>query len=190
MRSAPIDPDLVDAAARVLGRTGLGGLTISAIAEEAGISRVTLHRRGARIDDYVVAVVRRASDELREALWPAITAPGDAATRLGAALRALCEVTERHAEVLVPIYGVPARPLPDKPGSTTSFEFIEPFERLLRDGVVDGSLVSGDPRDDATLLANAVFWTYLHMRTAHRWPIERATEKLLAMASAWVAPDR
>ena len=44
-----IDPSLVDAAARILGRDGLAGLSISAIAEEAKVSRVTLHRRGNRL---------------------------------------------------------------------------------------------------------------------------------------------
>ena len=42
--------------------------------------------------------------------------------------------------------------------------------RLLSDGAIDGSLVSDDPSGDATLLANSVAWTYLHMRQAHRWP--------------------
>ena len=54
------------------------------------------------------------------------------------------------------VYGSPARALPDQPGRTTSIEFIEPFERLLRDGRIDGTLESDDPLPDATLLANAV----------------------------------
>lgn len=188
MTVLPIDDTVLDAVARILERDGLRGLSISAVAEEAELSRVTLHRRGGNIEDYVIAVLARASDDLRASLWPAITGPGDAATRLAVALRLLCEVAERHAGVLVALFGVPARPIPGKPGRTTSFEFIEPFERLLLDGVVDGSLRVGDARADATLVANTVCWTYLHMRRAHGWAVDIATERVLEMATAGLAP--
>ncbi len=175
---------MLDAVARILERDGLSGLSISAVANEARLSRVTLHRRGASLDDFIVAVLRRASDDLQRSLWPVLTAGDDGRTRLGAALRVLCEVCERHAGVMAAMYGVVARPIPGRPGRTTSLEFIEPFERLLRDGQLDGSLTSAYPRDDATLIANSVAWTYLHMRRAHGWPVEKATTKVIALATA------
>jgi AcrR family transcriptional regulator len=184
-----IDDEVLDAVARLLERHGLAGLTISGIAAEAGVSRVTLHRRGASLDDYVVGVVRRASDDLRTSLWPVFTAPGDAASRLRSALGVLCEVFERHAGPLTAMFCVPAWPLADEPGRTTSLEFIEPFERLLRDGQFDGSLRSDDPRGDATLMANAVAWTYLHMRKAHRWPVDRAASRTVELATAHLVVD-
>jgi AcrR family transcriptional regulator len=183
-----IDDQVLDAAARIMDRDGLAGLSISAIAEEAGLSRVTLHRRGARLDDYLIAVLRRASDDLRASLWPVLTGPGTAEARLREALAILCEVCERHTGVMTSMYGKPARPLPDKPGRTTSMEFIEPFERLLRDGNLDGSLVCEDPVADATLTANAVGWTYLHMRQAHRWDPETATTQVVHLAMAHLLP--
>lgn len=179
-----IDDHVLDAVARILDREGPAGLNISAIAEEAGLSRVTLHRRGASVDDYVVAVLGRVSDDLRASLWPAMTGNGPAAERLADALRTLCEVCERHAGIMSAMYGHPARPLPGRPGRTTSFEFIEPFERLLRDGNVDGSLDSADPLPDATLAANMVCWTYLHMRQAHRWNAETAASRVIAATVA------
>ena len=182
------DPQVLDAVARLLERAGLAGLTITAIAEEAALSRVTLHRRGHRIDDYVIAVLRRASDDLRQSLWPVLTSSDDAAARMRLALTAFCEVFERHAGTLAAFYRTPAWPLPDRPDSTTSFEFIEPLDRILRDGVADGTLVSDDPRVDATLAANAVAWTYLHMRRAHRWSVEEATTRVVSMAIAGLLP--
>ncbi len=186
--SQAIDDHVLDAVARILDRAGPAGLTISAIAEEAGVSRVTLHRRGARLDDYMIAVLGRVSDDLRASLWPAMTGTGRAAERLADALRTLCKVCERHAGVMSAMYGHPARPLPGRPGRTTSFEFIEPFERLLRDGNVDGSLNSADPLPDATLTANMVCWTYLHMRQAHRWDPETAVSRVVAAAVAQLLP--
>jgi AcrR family transcriptional regulator len=179
-----IDTALLDAADRVLQRDGLRGLTLSSLAAEAQISRVTLHRRGTTIDDVIVAVLTRASDDLRTSLWPAVTGPGDAATRLVHGLEVLCDVAERHAAVLIAFFAVPARPIPDRPDRTTSFEFIELFERLLRDGEVDGTLDVDDARADATLLANTVCWSYLHMRHAHRWSARRARDRVVALAMA------
>lgn len=179
---------MLDAVARILDREGLAGLNLSAIAEEAGINRATLHRRGASVTLLVIAVLRRASDELREALWPVVTGPGTAAERLHAALEELCAVAERHAGTLGALYRMPPRPLPDDPDRTTSFQFVEPFERLLVDGGVDGSLRSANPRDDALLVTNAVCYTYLHLRRAHGWGTEKATAGVVAMAMAAVEP--
>jgi len=181
---AVVDDRVLDAVVRILEDRGARHLSISAIAEEAAISRVTLHRRGITIDDVVVAVLTRASDDLRASLWPVLTAVGDAAERLHTALTVLCEVAERHAAVLTAFYGEPARGIPGRPGRTTSFEFIEPFERLLRDGQVDGSLVVDDAARQATVVANAVCWTYLHMRRAHRWAAADAAGHVVALATA------
>jgi len=182
--SKEIEPGLLDAVARILDRDGIGALSITAIAEASGVSRVTLHRRGASVDDYIVAVLTRASDDLRESLWPALTHSGTATDRLRAALEILCDVVYRHAGVMMAMYGIPARPLPGRPGRTTSSEFIEPFERLIRDGTIDGSLSSDNPVADATLTANAACWTYLQMRVAHRWEHEPTLERVLELATA------
>ena len=56
--------------------------------------------------------------------------------------------------------------------------------KLFTDGLGDRSIVSDDPLADATLVANAVAWTYLHMRRAHRWSIEDASSHVVSMASA------
>ncbi|PVZ14363.1 TetR/AcrR family transcriptional regulator [Actinomycetospora cinnamomea] len=185
-----IEPPLLDAVSRILEREGLRGLNISAIAVEAGVSRVTLHRRGARLDDYLVAVLGRASDDLRGSLWPVLTGTGTARERLVAAMAVLCDVYERHAGIVRAMYGEPARPLPAAPGGTTSRQFVEPFERLLADGLTDGSLTCSDPREDALLLANTVAWTFLHMRLAHRWPRDQAVARVVDLATARFLPDR
>lgn len=188
-RPSTLDPSLVDAAASLLDEGGLAMLTLTAIAERAGVSRVTVHRRGVNLDEYVVAVLGRASDDLRESLWPVMTSADRAADRLAAALAILCEVCERHSGIMVAMFGVPARPLPHHPGRTTSLEFIEPFAKLVTDGLADGSVVCDDPLRDATLTANTVAWSYLHMRRAHGWTADEAAARVVPLATAHLAPS-
>ncbi|MGI8863861.1 MAG: hypothetical protein ACR2JH_05590 [Solirubrobacteraceae bacterium] len=55
-----------------------------------------------------------------------------------------------------------------------AYLFTEPLERLLRDGIADGSLRNVDPVETATVLFNQVGWTYVHLRTGHGWNAQRA----------------
>jgi AcrR family transcriptional regulator len=70
---AAIEEPLLDAGLRALRRHGWRGLTADRIAAEAGISRVTLHRRGVRKQDILAALTERATEAYRAALWPALT---------------------------------------------------------------------------------------------------------------------
>ena len=50
--------------------------------------------------------------------------------------------------------------------------FTEPVQRLLADGVADGSLAVDDPEETATVLFNLVGHTYRHLRAGHGWSPE------------------
>ena len=176
------DPAVLDAVATILGRDGAGGLNLSAIAEEAGISRVTLHRRGLRIGPMIGAVVARASADLREALWGPLTSTDPAADRLGTALEVTCQVFEAHSGVLSALFHVPDGKTPTPTARRAGFDFIEPFERILSDGQADGTLRCTDPRSDAEVVVNAVTWSYLHLRRALGWPEDAARTRTIELA--------
>lgn len=163
---ASIDSSLLDAAQRAFADRGHQRSTLERIAAEAGISRVTLHRRGVTKDALVAALAERAVDRYRRAMWPVLTGPGTNEERLESALTALCGVVEdnRDGEVL------------------TRGSFADPFERLLHDGAEDGSLRALDPREGATALVNLVGQTYLRLRTGHGWSPERARKATLDLA--------
>ena len=82
-----IDDAVLDAAAATIGRHGLAGATLERVARAAGLSRVTLHRRGIDRAALVAGLTARAEAEFREALWPALTGPGTGAERLEQALQ-------------------------------------------------------------------------------------------------------
>lgn len=182
--------ELLDAGRRVLARHGYHGATAERIAEEAGISRVTLHRRGVTKDSILAELTEIALQRYREALWPALTSPGSGAERLRVALEALCAQTEENMELLIALRSRADAVFHDDQESEalTRSVFTEPFERLLRDGIQDGTLRDVDVTETATVLFNLVGWTYIHLRTGHRWNPERARIRLLEIALEGVLP--
>src|SRR5215208_2709130 len=182
------DP-VLEAARRVFGRFGYHGATAERIADEAGLSRVTLHRRGITKGTILAELSERAVESYRAALWPALTAPGSGAERLEAALEALCEQAEGNLELLVALRSQTDAVFHEQGEEPmTRSVFTEPLERLLRDGAQDGSLREVDFAEIATVLFNLVGWTYVHLRTGHHWPPERSARHLLSIALEGVKP--
>ena len=184
MSVAQIDPRLIDGARRAVERHGWEGLTLQRLADEAGVSRMTLHRRGVSRETLLAALAEQLEAEYREALWPALTAPGTALERLELVLTELCGVADRnlalmdalgHAERDV-VFHEQTRP------ALTKRVFTQPVERLLADGAADGSLNVADPEETATVLFNLVGHTYRHLRSGHGWSAKRARKGVLGLA--------
>jgi AcrR family transcriptional regulator len=178
-----VDERILAAGRRALKKFGYGGATVERIASEAGLSRVTLHRRGVTKDAILTQLAERAVDDYRAALWPPLTAPGTGGERLELALLALCELAEVNLELLVALRARTDSVFHEQgEQAMTRSVFTEPLERLLRDGAADGSLRAVDPHEYATVLFNLVGWTYIHLRTGHRWPPKRAREAVIDVA--------
>ena len=182
-RQAIDDERVLDGARAALAKHGWPGVTLERIAEEAGVSRVTLHRRGVSKDALLGRLAERAIEEYRAAMWPALTGAGSGAARLEQALAALCEVAEANLALLLAL-GAASDAVFHEQGeeALTRGRFTEPLERLLRDGAADGTLHAPDPVEAATVLFNLVGWTYVHLRTGHGWPPERARGATLPVA--------
>lgn len=171
-----LDEHLLDAGRRAFARFGYHGATAERIAEEAGVSRVTLHRRGVSKELILAELSTRAVDAYRAALWPALTASGTGRERLEQALDAMCRAAEEHLELLLALRAQSDLIFHEEAEqeATTRSVFTEPLERLLLDGASDGSLRLVDAQETATVLFNLVGWTYIHLRTGHRWSPERS----------------
>lgn len=164
--SHPLDDAILAAAARILTEKGWAALTLEAVAEQSGVSRATLYRRGTTRELIAAALAERAAAGWKDAIWPALTAAGSAAERLELALRASCAAIELHPGVL----SAPPNPVVDATAtppiaSTLGDVFVDPFERLLADGAADGSLDPGaHRRATATLIFSAVSRGYVAAR--------------------------
>ena len=185
-----VDASVLDAAGRVLAEHGYAGATAERIAAEAGLSRVTLHRRGLTKDTILDQLAERATERYQTKMWPVLTAPGNGQARLIHGLETLCEAAEENMEVLLALQArsdaVFHEPGDAGPVATRSV-FTEPLERILSEGANDGSLRPCDATETATVLFNLVGWTYIHLRSGHRWSPERARIAVLAIAMNGVA---
>jgi AcrR family transcriptional regulator len=178
-----VAPKVVDAARFVLAEDGPAGATLEKIAAAAGVSRMTLHRQGVTKSDIIRALGERFEAEHRDAMWQALVARGTAAQRLRLALELECRLVERNRATLDALDGPARAEIFHEPGpeALTRPAFVEPYERLLLDGAIDGTLHAEDPREMATVLYNAVGHTYRHLRAGHGWSARRAREGVLAL---------
>jgi AcrR family transcriptional regulator len=188
-QALPLEPSLVEATAAAVARWGLAQVTVERIAAEAGLSRATLHRRGLTREVLIAALARRAAEQFRLALWPALTGPGSAAERLRAALEAMFAAADENLQLLAGMFLAHGEVF-HKPGphSLTVDAFADPLERLLRDGAVDGSLREVDPTVAATVLFNTAGWGYVHLRASHRWPAEQARAAVIDLVVGGLLP--
>ena len=175
---------MLDAAHRAIERHGWEAATLERIAEEAGVSRMTLHRRKVSRDAVLRALAERLEAQHHEAMLTALSAPGTARERLAAALDAECRLGEQNlalggaldSAARDAIYHEDRRP------ALTRDAFVAPYRRLLTDGAVDGTLAVDDPEETATVLINLVSHTYRHLRQEHGWDASRARESVCAIA--------
>lgn len=185
------DESLVDATAKAIERYGWARVTVERIAELAGVSRVTLHRRGVTKHQLLGSLADRAAAEYRETMWPILTAPeGSAGSRLRQALCTICELAEANLNLLIALDAEANSAVfhdEQMDEALTRDAFTEPIERLLRDGHADGTLRDLDPPETATVLFNQVGWTYMHLRIRHRWRPGRAKDAVVGLALNGIA---
>lgn len=168
---------VVRGALAVVSDYGWSGATLARVAEAAGTSRMTLHRHGLGREEIFQLLARAYERDFRSALAAAVAKPGNAPERVRRGLEAVCAVSERHLAFLRGL---------DEEADTRLFHvggvsragFVGPLERVLRDGMRDGSLRPMPVRRTSTLLVNAADRTYRHLRAAHGWSPERSLEAI------------
>jgi len=182
---------VIEGARRAIAVGGWQSATLTRIAEEAGISRMTLHRRALGREEIFALLARDYEEAFRAALWPSVTSRGTGAERLEAMLVAVCEVTEDHLSFLAALdEEADRRFFHEADDEVHSREgYITPIERLLADGIADGSIRPVEIEQTATVLVNAVDRTYRHLRRAHDWDEKRSREALIDLVLRGLLPS-
>ena len=168
----------------MLQDAGWEGLTIEAVAEAAGLSRVTAWRLGASREALVAALLSQLGQDYRQAMWPAMVGTGPARERLDQAIDALFDVIDAHLPLLLASDTVFHR------ATATKINFNEPFARLFADGRIDHSVpdIADDPAEAADLLFNTICWPYVHLRGRHGWTAARARQRLRGLLGPSLDP--
>jgi AcrR family transcriptional regulator len=181
--SREVPPHIVDAARHVLAEDGLAAATLERISAAAGVSRMTLYRRGVSKQDILRAIAERLEADYREAMWPALVSRGNGEQRLRHALGLLCVVTERNLAMLDALSASSRDAIYHQSGAgaLTRNVFAQPIERLLLDGAADGSLAALDAQETATVLFNLIGHTYRHLRSGHGWSAKRARDGVIQL---------
>ena len=178
-------PDaIVQGARRALELHGASGVTLERIAAEAGVSRMTLHRRGVSKEDILGELALRLEHEYRDAMWRALVSDGSARDRLRRALELECHVAESNLDVLDALSSGARDEIFHERGGRrlTRPVFVEPLQKLLREGAADGSLAPVEVGETATVLFNLVGHTYRHLRAGHGWSATRARSAVVRLA--------
>jgi len=181
---------VIDGARRAIASGGWQSATLTRIAEESGVSRMTLHRRGLGRDEIFALLARDYEDAFKAALWPSVTGRGTGAERLQAMLIAVCEVTEDHLAFLAALDEEADRRFFHETADEARSRdgYINPIERLLADGIADGSIRPVEVEETATVIVNAVDRTYRHLRRAHGWDEERSRAVLIDLVLRGLLP--
>lgn len=178
-----MDSGLLEATRAVVADRGPGDVTLSAIADTAGVSRVTLHRRGITCEALLGAVADRAIEDYQRAMWPVLLADVSHRERLERALAVLCAQAEANLDLLrwLPADGHP-KLREDEAQPRLRAALTDPLERVVRDGVAVGALRDIDALEAATAIVSMVAGSYVNLRAEHRWSSERAERVCIELA--------
>lgn len=186
---------LLLAAARLMERDGSQGVSMQAVAEEAGVSVGLIYRYFGGKDDLLLAVIVDVLETFATAVPAAIAAAGDdPVDRLVAAFRSYCEVIEahRHAAVLTYRESKSLSPAGREKIKQLEVQTSEPLRQVIREGVAAGVLTTDDPDLVAyNLLLLAHAWALKHWYFEQSLSFDEYVRKQTALTlSALLEPRR
>ena len=171
----------LDAVAALVVRHGLRGVTMSQVAEDAGIGRATLYKYFPDVDAMIAAWHERQVTAHLDRLVAARDAAGDACDRLAAVLHAYAGIARephgRHgAELVASLHG-----------SAPVAEAHDQLRRLLRDVLAD-AVGSGHVRDDVAV-EELVGYCLHALSAAGDVPSAAAVRRLVVVTLAGLRPS-
>ena len=188
--------ELIDATNRLLARTGdEEGLSLRAVAREAGIAAPSIYLHFANKDELITTVMLEHFAGLRQAVEAAVEAAPDSAAKLRAGCLAYCRFGLDQPAAYRVMFGNRTSAFADRPWAEVPG--VDTFLGLV--GGVAASIAAGVGRpSDPTRVATAV-WTALHgivtLRTAvpmFPWPpVEDLVDNVLVgLVGLPPRPDR
>lgn len=146
---------IVQAATRVLSRSGFAGLSMAAVAAEAGVATGTVYKHYEGKAELVTAVFR-AVVAREVAAVSAAAASGSAVERVTAAVETFAGRALKNSKLAYVLLAEPVDPVVDTERLHFRHAFAEAFESAVAAGVAHGELAPQHPRTSAAALVGAI----------------------------------
>ncbi|MGW0245578.1 TetR/AcrR family transcriptional regulator [Nocardia goodfellowii] len=146
---------IVQAATRVLSRDGFAGLSMAAVANEAGVATGTVYKHYEGKTELVTAVFRRVVAREVEAVRAA-AAVGGATERVAAAVETFAGRALKNPKLAYVLLVEPVDAVVDIERLRFRRAFAEAFESAVAEGVSRGELPPQDARTSAAALVGAI----------------------------------
>ncbi|MEV0252560.1 TetR/AcrR family transcriptional regulator [Nocardia sp. NPDC050712] len=146
---------IVQAASRVLSRDGFAGLSMAAVANEAGVATGTVYKHYEGKTDLVTAVFRRVVAREVEAVRAAATL-GSATERVAAAVETFAGRALKNPKLAYVLLVEPVDAVVDIERLHFRRAFAAAFEFAVAEGVARGELPPQDARTSAAALVGAI----------------------------------
>ncbi|MBH0776198.1 TetR/AcrR family transcriptional regulator [Nocardia bovistercoris] len=146
---------LVHAATAVLSRHGFAGLSMAAVAQEAGVATGTVYKHYVGKADLVTAVFRTVVAREVAAVSAAV-ATGGAVERVVAAVETFAGRALKNPKLAYVLLAEPVDAAVDAERLRFRVAFAESFEAAVSHGVAGGELPAQDPRTTAAALVGAI----------------------------------
>lgn len=173
-RAARRSAQLLGAAARLMDRNGSAGVSMQAVAAEAGVSVGLIYRYFGSKDELLLAVITQVLDAFATAVPAAVEGAGpDPVHRLAAAFRAYCEVIEEHRHATVLTYRESRSLTAEGRERIMELEVqtSEPLRQVLREGHEAGLFDVPDVE-----LASYNLLLFAHSWALKHWYFERTVD--------------
>ncbi|WP_342216934.1 TetR/AcrR family transcriptional regulator [Nocardia cyriacigeorgica] len=145
---------IVQAATRVLSRDGFAGLSMAAVAAEAGVATGTVYKHFEGKADLVTGVFRKVVTREVEAV--AAAGSGDAAQRVSAAVETFAVRALKNPKLAYVLLAEPVDAAVDAERLRFRRAFAETFESAVADGVARGELPPQDARISSAAMVGAI----------------------------------
>ncbi|WP_068274934.1 TetR/AcrR family transcriptional regulator [Aldersonia kunmingensis] len=143
---------ILRAGVSLLAERGYAGLSINAVATEAGVATGTVYKHFASKADLAAAVFRRAVGHEVDAVVRASSRAGSTVERLTAGVETFAMRALKNPRLAYALLAEPVDPAVDEQRLAYRRTFASAFETVIRDGVADGSI----PPQNAALSASAL----------------------------------
>lgn len=146
---------IVHAAARVLSERGFSGLSMAAVAAEAGVATGTVYKNFSGKTELVTAVFRDVVTR-EVAAVAAAGAEGTSVERVTAAVETFAGRALKNPKLAYVLLAEPVDAVVDTERLRFRRAFAETFQSAVAEGVANGQLPPQDPRVSAAALVGAI----------------------------------